>query len=157
MQLAELKQYVAPLKFLIGLACSECFIYEGLVENHILGKLGINPNHIRKINIKDRMLIILDAETVAISLAEAKKYSRKSCKFCEDFSSEFADISAGGLGLEGWTFIIIRTERGEELFSAAEKAGAITTKDANTEPNALNLLIKLSRKKRTAAARRLSK
>lgn len=147
MQLAGLKKYVSPLKLLIGLACSECFIYEGLMENHIRGKLGVNLNRIKKINIKGKMLVTLDSETVAIPLAETKQYARKSCQSCADFSSEFADISVGGLGLEGWTFTIIRTEKGEELFSAAEKAGAIITKDASMEPNALNLLIKLSRKK----------
>ncbi|MBS7646734.1 MAG: Coenzyme F420 hydrogenase/dehydrogenase, beta subunit C-terminal domain [Candidatus Bathyarchaeia archaeon] len=147
MQLAGLKKYVAPLKLLVGLVCSECFIYNDLMENHIHGKLGINPTHIKKINIKGKMLVTLDTETVAIPLAEAKQYARKSCHFCEDFSSEFADISAGGLGLEGWTFMIIRTEKGEELLSATEKAGVITTRDVNSEQNALNLLIKLSKKK----------
>lgn len=150
MQAAGLKKYVAPLKLLIGLACSECFIYEGLMENHIRGKLGINLNHIKKINIKGKMLVTLDTETAAIPLAEAKQYARKSCHYCKDFSSEFADVSVGGLGLENWTLIIIRTEKGEELFSKAEKAEAIKTKDANEEPNALNLLVKLSKKKRQA-------
>src|SRR3972149_3673329 len=49
MQMAGLKKYVAPVKFLIGLMCSECFTYEGLMENHIRGKLGINLGDIRKI------------------------------------------------------------------------------------------------------------
>lgn len=151
MQFAGLKKYVTPLKFLIGLACSECFIYDGLMKQHIIGKLGVDPNRIRKINIKGKMLLTLETETVAIPLTEAKQYARKSCHFCEDFSSELADISVGGLGLEGWTFAIIRTKQGEELFSSAEKAGAIITKEASTEANALNLLIKLSAKKRTAA------
>lgn len=155
MQLAGLKKYVAPLKLLVGLMCSECFIYEGLMEKHIHGKLGIDPNRIRKINIKGKMLATLDTETVAIPLAEAKKYARKNCYSCQDFSSEFADISAGGLGLEGWTFIIIRTEKGEEIFSSAEKAGALITKGVSMEPNALNLLIKLSRKKQAAVKRSL--
>ncbi|MDH7607227.1 MAG: Coenzyme F420 hydrogenase/dehydrogenase, beta subunit C-terminal domain [Candidatus Bathyarchaeota archaeon] len=153
-QLAGLKKYVAPLKVLIGLACSECFVYEGLMENHIHGKLGVNPKHVRKINIKGKMLVTLDSETVAIPLAEAKQYARKSCHFCEDFSSELADISVGGLGLEGWTFAIMRTEKGEELFAIAEKAGVITTRDASTESNALNLLVKLSKKKQAAGKER---
>ncbi|MEM2249439.1 MAG: Coenzyme F420 hydrogenase/dehydrogenase, beta subunit C-terminal domain [Candidatus Bathyarchaeia archaeon] len=151
MQLAGLKKYVTPLKFLIGLACSECFVYDGLMNQHIVGKLGVDLNRIKKINIKGKMLLTLEAETVAIPLTEAKQYARKSCHFCEDFSSELADISVGGLGLEGWTFVIIRTEQGEELFSSAERAGAIITKEASTEANALNLLIKLSAKKRVAA------
>ncbi|MEM2738941.1 MAG: Coenzyme F420 hydrogenase/dehydrogenase, beta subunit C-terminal domain, partial [Candidatus Bathyarchaeia archaeon] len=67
--------------------------------------------------------------------------------YCNDFSSELADISAGGMGLEGWTLIIIRTDKGEELFSMAEKAEAITTRNVSEEPNTLNLLVKLSKKK----------
>jgi coenzyme F420 hydrogenase subunit beta len=149
MQLAGLKKYVAPLRLLIGLACSECFVYDGLMENHIRKKLCIDPFSIRKINIKGKILVTLDFEVVTIPLAEAKQYARKSCHFCGDFSSEFADISVGGLGLEGWTFTIIRSERGEEILTAAEKAGYIITKDANLEKNALSLLIKLSMKKQS--------
>jgi coenzyme F420 hydrogenase subunit beta len=148
MQMIGLKKYVAPLKLLIGLACSECFTYEGFMENHIHKKLGINPNYVKKINIKGKMLVTHDSETVSIPLAETKQYARQSCRFCGDFSSELADISAGGLGLEGWTFIIIRTEKGEELFSGAERAGVIKTRSASEEANALNLLNKLSKKKR---------
>ena len=148
MQMIGLKKYVAPLKLLIGLACSECFTYEGLMENHIHKKLGINPNYVKKINIKGKMLVTLDSETVSIPLAETKQYARQSCRFCGDFSSELADISAGGLGLEGWTFLIIRTQKGEELFYSAEKAGAIRIRGVDEEGNALNLLNKLSKKKR---------
>ena len=151
MQMAGLKKYVAPIKILIGLACSECFTYEGLMQNHIRKKLGINPNDVKKINIKGKMLVTLDSGTVSIPLAETKQYARQSCRLCEDFSSELADISAGGLGLEGWTFLIIRTEKGEELFSEAEKAGVIKTRLASEEANALNLLNKLSKKKRQAS------
>jgi len=148
MQMMRLKKYVAPLKFLIGLACSECFTYEGLMENYIHRILGINPKSIKKIDVKGKMLIKLDSETVRIPISETKKYARQSCHFCQDFSSELADISAGALGLKGWTFVIIRTEKGDELFYNAEKAGAIRIKDASEDADALNLLNKLSRKKR---------
>lgn len=148
MQMTGLKKYVAPIKFLIGLACSESFMYEGLMENHIHKKLGIEPNHVKKINIKGKMIVSLDSGNVSIPLADAKQYARQSCRFCEDFSSELADVSAGGLGLDGWTFLILRTEKGEELFSNAEKAGAIKTKDLSEGANSLILLNKLSKKKR---------
>jgi coenzyme F420 hydrogenase subunit beta len=148
MQIAGLKKYVEPLKILIGLVCSECFTYEGLMENHIHKKLGINPNYVKKINIKGKMLVTLDSGAVSIPLTETKQYTRQSCRFCGDFSSELADISAGGVGLEGWTFIIMRTEKGEELFSGAERAGVIKTRSASEEASALNLLNKLSKKKR---------
>lgn len=152
MQMAGLKRYTAPLKFLIGLMCSECFAYEGLMETHIRGKLDINLSDIRKINIKGKMLVTTESGVTAIPLAEIKQYARKSCSVCDDFSSELADISVGGLGLDGWTFTIIRTEKGEELFSGAEKAGLLVTKTIDDGTFALNLLTKLSKKKREGAS-----
>jgi len=147
MEVSGLKKFTNPLKILIGLACSECFNYDGLMENHIHGKLGINPSRIRKMNIKGDMLLTLDSETVSIPLAEIKQYVRKNCSSCNDFSAELADISVGGLGLKNWSLVIIRTEKGEELFSKAERAGAIKTRDVNEEPFTLKLLKKLSKRK----------
>jgi coenzyme F420 hydrogenase subunit beta len=152
MQMAGLKRHTGPLKFLIGLMCSECFTYKGLMENHIHGTLGINLDDIRKINIKGKMLVTTDSGVTEIPLAEIKQYARKSCSFCDDFSSELADISVGGLGLDGWTFTIIRTEKGEELFSSAEKAGYLRTKTLEEGAFALKLLTKLSRRKRVTTA-----
>jgi coenzyme F420 hydrogenase subunit beta len=150
MQMAGLKRYTAPIRFSIGLMCSECFYYDDLMQKHIQEKLGINLNGIRKMNIKGKMLVTTEKGVQAIPLPEIKQYARRSCKFCDDFSSELADISTGGLGLDKWTFTIIRTEKGEELFSKAEKAGILNVKAAEEEANALNLLIKLSKKKREA-------
>jgi len=148
MQMAGLKKYTSSLKFLIGLMCSESFTYEGLMEKHIQGKLGVGLNSIEKINIKGKMLVKTNSGITAIPLAEIKQYAREGCSFCDDFSSELADISVGGLGLNGWAFTVIRTEKGEELFSGAERAGIIKTRDAKEEPNALLLLHKLSKKKK---------
>jgi len=150
MQMLGLKKHVAPIKFLIGLMCSECFTYEGLMEKYIRRTLGINLGDIKKINIKGKMLVTTNTEVKTIPLTEAKQYARKSCQLCYDFSSELADISAGGLGLDGWTFTVVRSEKGEDLFSKAEAAGFLNVKTAENEQNALNLLNNLSRKKREA-------
>ena len=153
MQMAGLKKLTGFLKFTIGLMCSECFLYEGLMGEHIRGKLGIAPNDIRKINIKGKMMVTTDSGVTAIPLAEIKQYARKSCGVCDDFSSELADISVGGLGLDGWTFTIIRSEKGEELFKRAEEDGFIKTKPLEEGAFSLSLLSKLTKKKREAIAR----
>ena len=152
MQMAGLKRHTAPLKFLVGLMCSECFTYEGLMEGYIRGKLGIDLAGIRKMNIKGKMLITTDSGVTPIPLAEVKQFVRTSCSACDDFSSELADISVGGLGLDGWTFTIIRTEKGEDLFSNTEKAGLLVTKPLEEGSFALSLLNKLTKKKRDAVA-----
>jgi len=148
MQMVGLKKYTNPLKLLIGLMCSECFTYEGLMEKHIHLTLGVNLDTIKKMNIKGKMLVTTESEVKAIPLADVKQYVRKSCGFCDDFSSELADISVGGLGLDGWTFVIIRTKEGDELFEAAEKAGVLKTRPVEKGEFALSLLFKLSTKKR---------
>lgn len=148
MQMAGLKRHTGSLRLLVGLMCSECFTYEGLMERHIQEKMGINLNSIRKMNIKGKMLVTTETEVKAIPLAETKPYVRKSCSFCQDFSSELADISMGGLGLDGWTFVVIRTKEGEELFEKAEKAETFKVRPVAEGEFALNLLVKLSRKKR---------
>jgi coenzyme F420 hydrogenase subunit beta len=152
MQMNGVKKFSAPIKYLVGLMCSECFDYEGLMETYIKGKLGINLNDITKMNIKGKMLVTTPTGTTAIPLADIKPYVRKSCSVCEDFSSELADISVGGLGLDGWTFTIIRTEKGEELFTNAEKTGFLESKPLEQGAFSKGLLLKLSKKKHDAAA-----
>lgn len=147
MQTAGTKKYNS-VKLLIGLMCSECFDYETLVEKHLHTELGLNLKDIIKINIKGKMIITMKNDTIhTLPLSEVKKYARKTCRSCRDFSSELADISVGGLGLEGWSFVVVRSERGEQLFSSAEKAKIIQTRNTDAEKNALNLLCKLSSRK----------
>jgi coenzyme F420 hydrogenase subunit beta len=152
MQMNNVKKMSAPIKYLVGLMCSECFDYEGLMENHIKGKLGINLNDITKMNIKGKMLVTTPAGTTAIPLADIKQYVRTSCSVCEDFSSELADVSVGGLGLDGWTFTIIRTEKGEELFTNAERTGFLESKPIEDGAFSKGLLLKLTKKKKDTAA-----
>ena len=152
-EMVPLKKYSNPLRLTIGLMCTESFTYEGLMERHIQRELGINLHDISKINIKGKILVTAKSgEMKTVPLSDAKKYTRKGCSPCTDFSSELADISAGGLGLNGWTFTVIRTEKGEELFESAERKGLIKTRLAEEEQRALSLLIKLSKRKRRASS-----
>ena len=149
MQMLRMK-LVAPLKLLIGLMCSECFTYEGLIRKFVGEELGIDLAAIKGMNIKGKLVVTLKSGSVKmIPLAEVKKYSQKSCRLCRDFSSEVADLSAGGLGLEGWTCIVTRTKEGENLFKSAEKAGFLKTRQAEKDEPAVNLLVRLSNRKRS--------
>jgi coenzyme F420 hydrogenase subunit beta len=148
-QMIPLKKYANPLKLSVGLMCTECFTYEGLMEEQIQEKMGIKLADVKKMNIKGKIIVTTRAGDVkAIPLADAKQYTRKSCLLCPDFSSELADISVGGLGLSGWTFTIIRTEEGEELFENAQKKGILRTVPVEQEKKAVDLLVKLSQRKR---------
>jgi coenzyme F420 hydrogenase subunit beta len=148
MQMSNLRKYTANLRLLIGLMCSECFTHEGLMEKHIQHDLGIKLDTIRKMNIKGKILITTDSGVRAIPLSEAKPYIRAGCKLCEDYSSELADISLGGLRLNGWTLAVIRSEVGERSFSQAEEAGRLKTRPVEDDEPALSLLSRLSETKR---------
>jgi coenzyme F420 hydrogenase subunit beta len=151
MEMASLKQYVEPIKFTIGLMCTESFTYSGLI-GHFERTLGIHSSDISKVNIKGQLLISTKSSGVrTVPLKEIKQYTRQGCLPCDDFSGEFADISVGGLGMTDWTFVIVRTGRGEEIFSEAEEAGVIRTKPVEEEKLAADLLVRLSERKRNRA------
>jgi len=153
-QMFPLKKYSNLLQFTVGLMCTESFTYDGFFEKHLKEKMGIDLNDVEKMNIKGKILVYLKSgEAKSIPLSEVKQYTRESCRICTDFSAELADISAGGLGLSGWTFIILRTEKGEKIFSDAVEAGMLKTKSVDEESFALSLLTKLSKKKRMNSPR----
>jgi coenzyme F420 hydrogenase subunit beta len=147
MQMLRMK-LAAPLKLLIGLMCSECFSYEGLIKKHIGEELGFDLSQIQSMNIKGKIIVKLKSgSATTIPLPEVKKYAQKSCALCRDFSSEVADLSAGGLGLQGWTCIITRTTEGENLFKSAQETGLVKTRAVEKDEPTLNLLVKLSNRK----------
>jgi len=153
-QEAGLKKYVKPVKFSIGLFCSESFDYHGLFETYLKGEMGLNVDEISKMNIKGKMIVDMKSGRVEIPLKKLKPYVRPECGLCPDFSAEFADISVGGVGLEGWTLTVIRTHVGEEIFESALDEGLIEIKPVREDDRALKLLRKLTEFKRGRASKR---
>jgi len=152
-QVFPLRKYSNPIKFMIGLMCTESFEYESFIGRFLPQTLGINLRDVKKMNIKGKILIELrSGEVKEISLKDAKQYTRKGCFYCTDFSSEFADISLGGLGLNQQTFTIIRTEKGSEIFENALKKNFITAEPVSEESFSFRLLKKLSKMKRKRAS-----
>lgn len=152
-QALPLKKYSGIVTYTVGVFCSECFTYEGLIKRLMQKELGIDTAEVTKINIKGKLLVTTKSGKVEeIRLKEAKQHVRNCITQCSDFSAELADISVGGLGLEGWSFTILRTEIGLNLFKEAEAKGLILTRRVEEEPQVLDLLIKLSKRKRENAA-----
>ncbi len=148
-QMLPLNRYAKRLSFTIGLFCSECFSYDGLVNDLLRRKLGIDPKDVVKMNIKGRLIITTSKGIVKeVSLKEAKRYASNCVLACPDFSAELADISVGGLGLDGWSLTILRTELGEKIFDEAESEGFLEARSVEHSSKALSLLVKLSRRKR---------
>jgi coenzyme F420 hydrogenase subunit beta len=152
MQGAKLRKLTDPILFNIGLFCSECFTYEGLMVEKIHRGLSVDLSNVEKINIKGRMLVDLkDGKRLEIPIKELKAYAKPQCNYCNDFSAELADVSLGGVGLNGWTLSIVRTDRGKQLFEAALSMHALEVRPVNDFKQALDLLIRISISKRNKA------
>lgn len=149
MKKANLKKYTNSIAFTIGLFCSKSFSYRGLMVEKIQKSLNIDLKNVAKINIKGKMLVHLNkGEVVEIPLKEVKDYAQPKCSHCDDFSAEFADISLGGVGLRGWTFTIVRTDRGREVFNQMVSDNCIEVRSVEKFGRSLKLLKRLSILKR---------
>lgn len=113
----------------IGLFCMENFSYNYLKE--LLKEYEIDLKDVKECRIEKGFMwfYLAENQVFKISLDEAKRCIRKSCEICMDFTSEKSDISVGSVGSpEGWSTIIIRSEKGRNLVDNAEKKGYIKTK-----------------------------
>ena len=138
----------------IGLFCMESFDYKALVDDFIVKQKGLKIEEIGKFMITKGKLILLSKEgkeLLSVPLKEVKKAARKACEFCQDFTSELADISVGSVGSpEGWSSVIIRSELGEKIFKRAVEEGYIEYKSIEEVKPGKDAIIKLSKRKKAS-------
>ncbi len=141
-----MKGFARRVALNIGLFCTEVFNYEGLMVQKIQGELGISLTDIVKFNVKAKVLVYKkDGEVVEINLKEcATKYGRPECHHCGDFSAELADIACGGVGATGWTIVVTRTPRGEEIWNRVIESGMVEVKSIEEFEKSLKVLNILS-------------
>ncbi len=118
------------IKYKIGLFCMESFPYEKLLKL-ISNKFSADPDEIIKMDINRGKFVITLAsmEIFSLPLKECNLFTSDFCNYCNDYTAEIADISLGSIGSEsGWTSVITRTKKGEEIFNGANKDGLIEIK-----------------------------
>jgi coenzyme F420 hydrogenase subunit beta len=111
----------------LGLFCSGNFIFEERHRSQLAGIGGFAWDEVRKLNIKEMLQVHLNSgERKTIPLESLDFMRRHACRYCPDYSAEFADLSFGGLGAEeGWTTVISRTPLGRAVLADARGAGAV--------------------------------
>jgi len=137
------------ISFTIGLFCMENFEYQRLIEEKVSKNLGISPESVKKFDIKSgNFKIFVDGEVKEIPLSELNEYVASGCKVCEDFASNFADISVGSVGSpEGKSTVIVRTEKGREIYLGALREGYIRELPEAPKIKAIKRLAKVKTKK----------
>ena len=105
---------------LIGLFCFESFDYESL-KSHIRELFGINFDSAEKMQItKGKFILKIDSKEYSCRVRDLENQVRAGCPFCDDLVSRLADISIGSIGSpDGYSTVIVRSERGEKLLEAA--------------------------------------
>lgn len=149
LEAAKIKRWVRPIKIVIGLMCCETFDYQSYMVSEVQDKRGIPLADIEKMNIKGKVILSLkNGDDVTIPLKESRPHANSWCHHCPDFSAEHADLSCGGLGMDGWTMVLVRSEAGQGYLERAVAAGQLELRDAGEEPRANDLLTRLAKKQR---------
>ncbi|MBA2880165.1 coenzyme F420 hydrogenase subunit beta [Desulfosalsimonas propionicica] len=123
------------IQYCLGLFCSGNFTFDPESRKKLADTHGFAWDNVKKINIKDSLLIHLDnGEIRSIALEDLEFMKRVACRYCPDYSAEFADISFGGIGApEGWTTVITRTPLGRAVLADA-RGNAVEELDQRQNP-----------------------
>ena len=131
MAASKLQHYTdSPIDVKLGLFCMENFSYKYFVN--LLKEYDLKMDDIEKFQIEKGFVFLLlkTKETIKIPLSVAKRIIRKNCNICVELTSETSDISIGSIGSQdGWSTLIIRTEKGEEIVNGAIEQRYIEAED----------------------------
>ncbi len=106
------------IEYRIGIFCMESFSYESLLK--ICEKLDVDIDNAKKMDInKGKFFVYTNkGEELSVPIKEISHLAREDCEICYDLTSESADISIGSIGSpSGWNTVLIRTEKGKELYN----------------------------------------
>lgn len=109
------------IQFHLGLFCTGNFTFHE-PERKRLEEIGdFKWEDVDNVNIKEELMIRLkNGDVHKIELDKLDFMKRFACKYCDDYSAEFADISFGGIGSpDGWTTVLIRTPLGRAIIADA--------------------------------------
>ncbi|TFG02168.1 MAG: hypothetical protein EU540_02075, partial [Promethearchaeota archaeon] len=138
------------IEYRIGIFCMESFSYESLLK--ICEILKVDVKDAKKMDInKGKFFVYTNSgEELSVPIKEISHLGREDCEFCFDLTSESADLSVGSIGSpSGWNTVIVRTEKGKQLYNELLANKLIESKPINKEKFGLPLLKRIAGSKRT--------
>ena len=145
------------IEYRIGIFCMESFSYESLLN--ICKKLDIDINNAKKMDINKGKFFVYTkkGDELNIPIKEISHLAREDCEICYDLTSESADISIGSIGSpSGWNTVLIRTEKGKELYNELIKSKLIESKPIGDVKPGLPLLEKIANSKKTKSKKHIN-
>ncbi len=139
----------------IALLCTKSFDYRGLMLQLLRDDRGVDIERVGKVDvIRGRMIVEYRDGEMAVD--EPVKHfhgaALKGCDECADFLGRGADLSVGSVGsIDGWSSVLVRTERGRVAFSNAR--GRLDLRELD-DPGALVKLDAFDRKVAFGSLRR---
>jgi coenzyme F420 hydrogenase subunit beta len=146
------RKLASAVSLAIGLFCMESYRYDQFIGNYLRTK-GVDVTKVSRFAIKKGKfrVTIEGQEGLTVPIKELDEFVRSSCRICEDFTAEFADISVGGVGCpEGWCTVIARTTRGQEFLDEAQKNDWIELKPIDAGKFGVEQVLRLSASKKTS-------
>jgi len=145
------------IKYRIGIFCMESFSYQSLLK--ICEVLETNIKHIKKMDINRGQFIVYThkGDTLQVPIKQISHLAREDCEVCFDLTAESADISVGSIGSpSGWNTIILRTEKGKELYEELLKRDLIESKSITEIQPGLPMVEKIAGIKKTTCLKHIN-
>ncbi len=145
------------IEYRIGIFCMESFSFESLLK--ICEILNIDIKDAKKMNINKGKFFVYtqNGEEFNIPIKEISHLAREDCEMCFDLTSESADISIGSIGSpSGWNTIIIRTEKGKQLYDELLANKLIDSKPISEVKPGLPLLLRVAGSKKNKSKKHIS-
>ena len=100
----------------LGLFCFEAFDQTKLKEQ-VKKQLGVDLDKCDKTQVRaGKFLVKVEGKEYGCKVKGLECAAEKACSFCDDFSSQFADVSVGSVGSkEGYSTVIVRSDLGKKL------------------------------------------
>jgi len=132
---------INQLKLVIGLYCGWTLSVEKYTK--LLLDNNIALESITKIDIpagKNILELYTNDGAKSIPFDEVQNCIREACLYCMDSTAEYADVSVGSARFVGdweevrqWNQLIVRNQKGRELFDLAVKKGVLEVREAPEE------------------------
>jgi coenzyme F420-reducing hydrogenase beta subunit len=110
---------------IVGLFCFEAFNYDRL-KQEVQRLLGVDIDSAEKTQIhKGKFTATVEGKEHSCKVKELNSAVEKGCRFCSDFTAQFADVSVGSVGSQkGYSTVMARTDAGKRLLENLDLARA---------------------------------